>query len=353
MAEMESQDVNNSEELAIDEATVAGNTLKPGQGSGGTESKAAQLATFTQLLSQLGKEDLSDLFDMVQSQYGPDKAPGAEDKAASNRSTVDAKPSAAVGKGAWKEDIDAMFGDDLNEEFREKAETIFEAALNTRLNIETARLEEEYEAVAKELEEAYATDLEEAIIEVREETVSKLDQYLDYCVENWLSENQLAIESSIRAEIAENFMDALRNVFAEHYITVPDQKIDIVAEMKAELDELKVKLNETLDKKIELEQIIEQATKEATIDEVSEGLAETQVEKLRILAEGLDFTDSETYRKKLEIVKEQYFNKSSTNNGNTGLINESIDGEDESFTTNTFTDPGMQKYVAAIAKAVK
>jgi predicted nuclease with TOPRIM domain len=186
-----------------------------------------------------------------------------------------------------------------------------------------------------------------------EEVTAKLDQYLDYCVEQWMEDNKLAIENSLRADIAEDFMDALRNVFAEHYIAVPDEKIDIVAEMKAELDDLKSKLNETVDAKIALEAIIEQATKEAAFEEVSEGLAQTQVEKLKTLAEGIDYSDSDTYRKKLEIVKEQYF-KTNKTASTTGLITEEIDGEDDTANGTTgYTAPGMNAYVQAIAKAVK
>ena len=352
MAEKDTQEVISNDELQIDEASAA-DTLKPGAGSGGTEAKAATLATFTQLLSQLGKDDLSKIFNDVQSQFGPNKAPGAEDKAASNRATVAMKPSDAVGKSAWKEDIDEMFGDDLTEDFKERAEVVFEAAVNTRVNLETARLEEEYEAKAAELEEAFEAQLEEQTANLMEEMTNKLDQYLDYCVEQWMEDNKLAIENSLRADTAEDFMEALRNVFAEHYIRVPDEKIDLVAEMKAELDEVKTKLNETLDEKIQLQTIIDEASKEAAIEEVSEGLAETQIEKLKTLAEGIDYTDAETYRKKLEIVKEQYFTKKAAP-ASTGLITEEIDGEDDSANGTTgFTAPGMDKYVQAIAKAVK
>ena len=348
MAEKETQEVNSN----IDEASAA-DTLKPGAGSGGGDTKAEMLSTFTSMLAQLGKEDLSKFFNDAQAVFGANKAPGAEDKSAANRSTVDMKPSAAVGKGAWKEDIDDMFGDDLTEDFKEKAEVVFEAALNTRVTLEVARLEEEYAAKEVELEEAYTETLEEQTVAVMEEVTAKLDQYLDYCVEQWMEDNKLAIENSLRADIAEDFMEALRNVFAEHYIAVPDEKIDIVAEMKEELDELKSKLNETVDAKIALEAIIEQATKEAAFEEVSEGLAQTQVEKLKTLAEGIDYSDADVYRKKLEIVKEQYF-KTSKSASSTGLITEVIDGDDDSANVTTgYTAPGMDKYMQAITKAVK
>ena len=194
MAEKETPEIVDNDELQIDEASAA-DTLKPGAGSGGTESKAATLATFTSLLSQLGKEDLSKLFNDVQAQFGPNKAPGAEDKSASNKASVNAKASAAVGSGgaaapdampklSVKEDMDEMFGgEELSEEFREKAEVVFEAALNTRMTLETARLEEEFAAKEAELEEAFEIALEEEIAKVFEDSVAKLDQYLDYVVD--------------------------------------------------------------------------------------------------------------------------------------------------------------------------
>ena len=343
MEENETFEEINGTEADLEEATAA-DTLKPGGAPG--ESKAEMLSTFTSLLAQLGKEDLSNIFNQVQSQYGPNKAPGAEDKAASNRSTVDAKPSAAVGKGAWKEDVDELFSEDeLTEEFREKAETIFEAAVNTRINLEVARLEEEYA-------EKFETELQEASAQIFEEVSGKLDQYLDYVVEQWMEENKIAVESSLRTDIAENFIQGLQNLFAEHYITVPDEKIDLVAEMRAELDETRAKLNETLDQKIELEAIINEATAVSILDDISEGLAETQVEKLRTLAEGIEYTDGETYRRKLEIIKENYFS-SKTPAKTTGLITESIDGSEEEVSNDVHVPAQMKQYMNAISKSIK
>lgn len=334
------EEINGADDVVL-EASAA-DTLKPGGAPG--ESKAEMLSTFTSLLAQLGKEDLSNIFNQVQSQYGANKAPGAEDKSASNRSTVDMKPSAAVGKGAWKEDVDALFGEDeLTEEFREKAETIFEAAVNTRINLEVARLEEEYA-------EMFEAELQEASNEIFEEVSGKLDQYLDYVVEQWMEENQIAVESSLRTEIAENFLHGLHNLFAEHYIRVPDDQIDLVAEMKAELDEVKAKLNEALDEKLELQSIVDEATAISILDDISEGLAETQVEKLRTLSEGIDYTDADTYRRKLEIIKENYFTPKSAKT--TGLITESIDGSEDEVSTEV-VPAQMKQYMNAISKSIK
>lgn len=351
MAEKETPEVVDNTELQIDEASAA-DTLKPGAGSGGTESKAETLATFTQLLAQLGKEDLSKLFNDVQSQFGPNKAPGAEDKSDANRSSVAMKPSAAVGKGAWKEDIDEIFGsDDLTEDFKEKASTVFEAAVEARCILEETRLQEQFETLAAELEEEFEQKLEETSTAMFEELSTKLDQYLDYVVEQWMEANELAIETQLRAEIAEGFMAGLQNLFAEHYITVPEDKLDVFAEMKAELDEIKTKLNEAIDDKLALQSVIDEATKEALLDEVSEGLAVTQSEKLRTLAEGLEFTDAETFKKKLEIVKENYFTEKKLSVA-TGLITEEIDGTDEAVNESVLP-ASMSKYVETISKSIK
>lgn len=351
MAEKETPEVVDNTELQIDEASAA-DTLKPGAGSGGTESKAETLATFTQLLAQLGKEDLSKLFNDVQSQFGPNKAPGAEDKSDANRSSVAMKPSAAVGKGAWKEDIDEIFGsDDLTEDFKEKASTVFEAAVEARCILEETRLQEQFETLAAELEEEFEQKLEETSTAMFEELSTKLDQYLDYVVEQWMEANELAIETKLRAEIAEGFMAGLQNLFAEHYITVPEDKLDVFAEMKAELDEIKTKLNEAIDDKLALQSVIDEATKEALLDEVSEGLAVTQSEKLRTLAEGLEFTDAETFKKKLEIVKENYFTEKKLSVA-TGLITEEIDGTDEAVNESVLP-ASMSKYVETISKSIK
>lgn len=349
MDEMETQGFDNTE---LEEGSAA-DTLHPGAGSGGGDTKAETLATFTQLLSQLGKEDLSSIFNAVQSQYGPNKAAGAEDKSAANRATVDMKPSAAVGKGAWKEDIDDMFSaDELSEEFKEKASVVFEAAINTRSTLEEARLQEEFEAAVEALEEEYEARLEEATTEVLEDVTAKLDQYINYCVEQWMEQNQLAIENSLRAEIAEDFIQGLHNLFSEHYIRVPDEQIDLVAEMKTELDEIKAKLNSTIDEKLELEAVVNEALREAALEEVSEGLALTQSEKLRTLAEGLEFTDEDTFKKKLNIVKEQYFTKAGKT-ASTGFISEAIDGSDGEEVREGYKAPGMDLYAAAISKSVK
>lgn len=210
-----------------------------------------------------------------------------------------------VKKMMKKEDIDItadvnalVNGEDLSEEFKEKATTIFEAALVSKLNEEIEKLEEQY-----------ATQLNEQIEVMKEEMTSKVNSFLDYVVEQWINDNKLAINEGIRAEIAESFMGALRGVFEDHYIEIPEEKYNMVEGMTEKLDEMEQKLNEQIEKNIELNSALGEFIKESIVVEVSQGLAETQKEKLSSLAEGVEFTDEETYREKIETIKENYFPK--------------------------------------------
>lgn len=312
------------------EESAGSDTLKP------NPTTVEKLATFTSLLAQLKGEDLSHFLNDALAQIGKEAAltPSAT---APGKTGLGQMPRATL--GAVKEDIAAMFaGEELTEEFKESASTLFEAALTARMNLETTRLEEEYaEALSEEVEG------------LKEEMTTKIDQYLDYVVEQWVEENKLAIETSLRAEIAENFMEGLRNLFAESYISVPDDKVDVLGELQAQIEELEAKLDESINTQLELQSVIDEATKEATFDEVSEGLAATQVEKLRTLAEGLEFGDADTYAKKLNIIKDKYFTEGKKV-VSTGVVVE----EAEELTEQTAPVPAhMAHYAQAISRTVK
>ena len=314
------------------EESAGSDTLKPGAGS----STVEKLATFTSLLAQLKGDDLSHFLNDALAQIGKEAAltPSAT---APGKTGLGQMPMATL--GAVKEDIAAMFsGEDLTEDFKESAKTLFEASLASHMNLETIRLEERFDEI-----------LSEEVEEIKEEMTTKIDQYLDYVVEQWIEENKLAIEASLRAEIAEDFMEGLRSLFAESYINVPDEKIDILGEMRAHIEELESKLDESINRTIELESVIDEATQEATFDEVCEGLAATQVEKLRSLAEGIDFTDNETYAKKLNIIKNKYFAEGKKH-VSTGVITE----EAEELVEQAAPVPAhMAHYAAAISRTVK
>ena len=317
--------VENEDNL---DESVASETLKP------NPTRTEMLATFTSLLAQLKGEDLSHFFNDSIKKLSVDNVPSAT--APGGGPALGQMPMATL--GAMKEDVAEMFsGDDLSEEFKERASTIFEAAVTARMNLETVRLEEEF-----------ATKLDEAVVAIQEEMTEKVDQYLDYVVEQWIEENKLAIEASIRTNVTEDFMEGLRNLFAESYINVPDEKLDVLGELQAQVDELEEKLDESVNKQLELQAILDEATKEATFDEVSEGLAATQVEKLRTLAEGLDFSDAESYAKKLNIIKDKYF--SEKKEVSTGVVTEEAEnGIDQPVEVPAH----MAHYVTAISRNVK
>ena len=322
--------VENEEILDGIEESAGSDTLKP------NPTTVEKLATFTSLLAQLKGEDLSHFLNDALAQIGKEAAltPSAT---APGKTGLGQMPRATL--GAVKEDIAAMFdGEELTEEFKESASTLFEAALTARMNLETVRLEEEF-----------AAKLSEEVEGLKEEMTTKIDQYLDYVVEQWVEENKLAIETSLRAEIAENFMEGLRNLFAESYINVPDEKVDVLGELQAQIEELEGKLDESINKQLELQSVIDEATAEATFDEVSEGLAATQVEKLRTLAEGIEFSDADSYAKKLNIIKDKYFTEGKKV-VSTGVITEEAE---EAIEQATPVPAHMAHYAAAISRTVK
>ena len=186
----------------------------------------------------------------------------------------------------------------LSDGFKDKAATIFEAAVKSKLGEEIARIEE-----------SYSTELAEEIASTKSDLVEKIDSYLNYVVENWMSENQIAIQSGLRSEIAENFMDGLKDLFVESYVEVPESKVDLVDDLAEQVEELEDALNSQTAKNIEMTEELELFQRYEVIREHAHGLAETEVEKLAALAEDLDFVDEETFSAKVKTIKESYFTK--------------------------------------------
>jgi hypothetical protein len=251
------------------------------------------------------------------------------DTSAKNKSSV-----------SMKEDMAVMFdGEDLSEQFKEKATTFFEAAVHARLQEEVNRLEEEY-----------STNLEEQVTEIAEELSSKLNDYMDYVVQEWMKENEVAITSSLRSDITEEFIDGLKKLCEDHYIDLPEDKVDVVEELSAQVEELTAKLNGSIEEQIELKKQIDEQTKQLVFAEVSEGLADTQADKFKTLAEGVEYSDVDSYKHKLEIVKESYF----TGKKPAQLIVESeIDGAEPTDAPPPVLAPSVANYVRAISRTVK
>jgi hypothetical protein len=220
-----------------------------------------------------------------------------------------------------QEDVDALVeGEDLSEEFKKKASTIFEAAVKSKIRPEVERIElEKTQEIAEDME-TFKTELAE-----------KVDGYLDYVVGEWMKENELAIERGLKGEIAEDFITGLKALFEEHYIDVPDEKYDILESQAQKIEELEGKLNETIGKLTEKKQSEDALVRESVIKEVSSDLAETQTEKFASLVEDVEFTDKDSFEEKLNTLKENYFPKSTPTqslNEESGVETQEIDISD-------------------------
>ena len=196
-----------------------------------------------------------------------------------------------------EDDVNALLGgEDLSEEFKAKAKTIFEAALNSKVAEVKVALEEQYaEKLAEEIETAKASLAE------------RVDSYLEYVADEWFTENQLAVESGLKEELTESFLGGMKSLFEEHYVTIPEDKYDVLESMVEKLDDMETKLNEQIEKNIGLNKRLGESVADGILSDVSEGLAETQKEKLASLSESVEFESEESYREKLETLKESYF----------------------------------------------
>jgi hypothetical protein len=232
-------------------------------------------------------------------------------------------------------DINAMFADDstISEEFKSKVSTIFEARISDRVT-----------QIQEEIETRYAGMLEEAVESVKSDLTEKVDDYLSYVVEQWMEENQIAIESGLRAELTEDFIGGLRNLFAEHYIDVPAEKVDLVDELAGKVEELESKLNEEIERGVSYAKALVESRKNEIAREITEGLTATQAEKIKSLAEGVEFSTEDEYKSKLETIRENYF-PSGTKKATEAQLNEQFEEADEKKVIN---DP----FVAAVSQAI-
>jgi len=237
----------------------------------------------------------------------------------------------------FEEDLNALVAEEatLSDEFKAKAETIFEAAIKSKLSAEIDRLEEKYN---EELSEEIAT--------TKADLVEKVDSYLNYVVEQWMEDNKVAVQAGLRTEIAEKFMNSLKDLFVESYIDVPESKVDLVDELAEEVDELETKLNESTAKQIQMTEELEQFKRYEVIREHARGLAETEVEKLVKLTQDIDYVSEETFAEKVATIKESYFKKAVASENSTDLIEEEAEDEVE-------VSDAMNQYLAALKKTIK
>ena len=239
-------------------------------------------------------------------------------------------------KAGVKEDMDALFtGEELTEEFKEKATTIFEAAVMVRINEEVARLEEEF---AAKLEEATATQIEGL--------VEQVDGYLGYIAEQWIAQNELALENGIKSEIVESFINGMKGLFEEHYVDVPAEKYDVLGEMESQISSLEAKLSEQLEANVAMTKQIAESTRAKIVAEAAEGLSAVETEKFEALAEELSFESADSFSTKVKTIRESYFTKQQT----TEVKSVVTDTPVETLTEEKKIDPAMARYLSALTK---
>jgi len=238
-------------------------------------------------------------------------------------------------------DISSIFGEDLSEEFKQKASSIFEAAVIAKVN-------DEMERVTEALEERYSAEFEE----YKESIVEKVDAYLNYVVENYMEENKLAVEQGLRTEIAEDFMSGLKVLFKEHYIEVPEEKYDVMGELQSKVAELEESLNRQLEQNISLSSEVSGLKKDLIIKEMSDDLADTEVKKLSKLLEGVEFDNEEIYKEKVAVIKENYFPSKPSKDAATGVTTTQPLIEDTSVQLDESNDV-VSSYAKALSRTIK
>ena len=304
------------------------------------KTKAGVIQAAVDMLKAARKEDAQKMFSKMA--LGDDEeasVKSADDAVKGVSKVADPKAKAKVEAIDFDEDLENIIKEEatLSDGFRDKAQAIFEAVLTSKLTSEIDRLEAEY-----------AQNLEEEVSEVQESLVEKVDSYLNYVVEGWMEENKVAVTNGLRTEIAEDFMTSLQSVFKEHYIEVPEGKVDLVDELNESVTELEETLNKTTEDNISLHQKVQEFEKQEVVREQSSGLAETEAEKLASLVEDIEFDNKENFEMKVKVVKESYFKQEGS---------ESVDEVDsllgEENVSEEAVSEAMAKYTQAITNFKK
>jgi len=220
-----------------------------------------------------------------------------------------------------EDDVNALLGgEELSEEFKERAKTIFEAALLSKVG-----------EIKEALEAQYEERLVEEVEEIKEALKERVDSYLEYVADEWFTENELAVEQGLKTEMTESFLEGMKGLFEAHYVSIPEDKYDVLESMVEKLDDMETKLNEQIEKNIQLNQRLAESVADGIFDQISEGLAATQKEKLASLAESVEFESEEEYREKLEMLKESYFPANKTPKAHTETLSEGVDHSTENI----------------------
>ena len=252
-----------------------------------------------------------------------------------------AAPRIAAGDVDVTADMAAIFeGTDLTEDFKTKATDIFQAALVSKINEEVAKIEATNEAAT----EAKHAELTEALND-------QLNEYLDYVVEQWMEDNKLAVEAGIKTQMTEEFLKGLKTLFSEHYVDIPEDKVDVVEELTAKVVALETSVNEEITKNIELKKQIGAFEREVAFVEVAEGLTETQAAKLESLAEAIEYSDADGFKAKLKTLRENYFPETKLSTSTTVALDDEPIADDDHVEKHV--DPAMKNYVSAISRSLK
>ena len=351
---------------AIDKKAVApGKVQKNGdqesesipQGSSLPKTKISMINAVMSKLSQMKKEDVEQQLASMDEKHEKEVEKEAEDEGHEDEKQDKAMMAKMMKKKMKKEesvrkisrdDIDvsediaaAFSGSDLSEEFKAQATQIFETAVVSSVNMKLAEM-------AEQAEEEYAEEMQN----IEEGLTTKIDEYLDYVVEQWMEENRLAVESGLRSEVTENFLSGLRNLFAENWIDIPEEKVEVVEELASEVEHITAALDEEMQKNIELKKQVEKFEREIAFVDVSEGLTEMQIAKFESLAEAVDYENAESYKERLETIRTSFFESRSQDvtEGRTTLDEEFIETSEISEKK---LEPNMQVYSAAISRSVK
>ena len=238
-----------------------------------------------------------------------------------------------------EDDINALIeGEELSESFREKAATIFEAAINSKVK-----------GIKEELTASYEEKLVEEVASIKEELKDRVDSYLEYVADEWIAENQLAVESGLKEEMTESFITGMKSLFEEHYVTIPEEKYDVIESMVDKLDEMEGKLNEQIEKNVALNKRLAESVSDVVFAEVTEGLAQTQKDKLAGLVDNVEFESETAYREKLETLKESYFPTNKAQRNTTENLTEETGSTD--FTSSV--SPSMEAYLKTLTRVSK
>ena len=304
------------------------------------KTKAGMIKALYDQLSAMKKSDLSDSFSKIMGSTLTEDEHEEDEEEEEEKPAESKKLKKEDLEIDVKEDIEAIVnGEDLSEDFKTKASTIFEAAVS-------AKVLSEVNQRIEELETSYKKEITDAKEEHLSTITEKVDGYLNYVTEEWMKENELAVEKGIRSELVEDFMTGLKNLFTEHYIDIPEEKVDLVDDLFEKVEELEQKLDESINTSVDIKKELAEYKKAETLREVSEDLADTEKEKLGKLADGIDFEDKSQYSEKLEVIKENYFPKQQSE-----TITEELENtEEEQDSSESSTDPVMSRYVSSLTR---